>query len=72
MRRPGLNKKFLPSYKGPYTIAKQLTPVSFELSGAHNRMSNRAHVERLKPYLGLDKRIILPEPDKFLLKNLVL
>ena len=28
-------------------------------------MSNRAHVERLKPYLGLDKRIILPEPDEF-------
>ena len=33
-------------------------------------MSNRAHVERLKPYLGLDERIIRQEPDKISSENL--
>ena len=60
-KRPGLNRKFLPNFKGPYTIAKQLTPVSFELNGTHNRMCKKAHSDRLKLYLGLEERIILPE-----------
>ena len=64
-KRPGLNRKFLPTFKGPYTIVKQLTPVSFELGGTHNRMSNRAHADRLKLYLGLDERIIVPEITAF-------
>ena len=62
MKKKGKNPKFLPKYKGPYTLVKQITPVTFELGGTHSKMENTtSHVNRMKKYVGIENRIITPE-----------
>ena len=53
------NPKFLPKYRGPYTLTKRLSPVAFELDNSQDRrMTNISHVNRMKPRVSLDERII--------------
>ena len=67
MKRKGVNPKLQPKYRGPFTLIKRLTPVTFEFDNSHDkRMKNISHVNRMKPYFSIDDRIIrdeIPPPD---------
>lgn len=56
----GLVKKLSHHYLGPYKIAKQMSPVHFELEGMPDKKANLIHVNRMKLY---------PEPNKYSLRH---
>ena len=62
MKYIGKSPKFLPKYKGPYILIKQLSPVTFQVGTTNKRMFDKVHVTRLKKYNAPEKRIIQP-PD---------
>ena len=62
MKQKGKNSKFLPKYRGPCVLIKQLSPVTFQIKTNNNKMWDKFHIRRLKKYNSLDKRIIQP-PD---------
>ena len=63
MKTKGKSAKFSPKYKGPYTLTEQLCPVTFRLGDLpHHRMSDTAHVNRMKPFPNIHDRQIIPPP----------
>ena len=71
MKQKGKNPTFLPNYRGPYELVDQLSPITFKLGNTHSKMISKAHVNRLKPFVGLDKRIIQSPRPPLLPDNLV-
>lgn len=60
LKKKGLSPKFLPKFRGPYTIKEQLSPVSFRLAGVHSKMKDIAHANNMKKYFSEKDRIIQP------------
>ena len=54
MKKKGRNPKLAPKYRGPFRLSQQLTPVTFELEDPNNKKIIKSHVNRFKPYVGLE------------------
>ena len=44
MKQNGKSSKFLPKYRGPYVLIKQVSPVTFKIKTNNNKMFDKVHI----------------------------